>query len=159
MNFLFWLEQSALGLWVRESLWGFPISLSIHSLAMGFLVGINFALGLRMLGIARQIPLAAIFRFKPMVWACAAISLLSGLMLLAAYPAKALTNGVFYFKLLLVALGLSLFTHISRKIAADHTSALPRWQAPCLLLLWAAAVTAGRFLAYTHHVLSVSDLY
>lgn len=160
MEFFVLIEQSAIGVWVRDSLWGFPIVLTIHSLALAFVAGINFAIGLRLLGAASRLPLSILSRLLPLMWLCFVLALISGLLLLAAYPAKALTNTVFYIKLLLVATGLVLahrFTQQSN-LTDEMDISRRRRQGALLMVIWAAAVTAGRLLAYTHHVMLVSDL-
>jgi hypothetical protein len=155
---LAWLESSALGLWVRESQWGFPISLSLHAVGMGVLAGAHYVLGLRLLGVAPTLPWRALLGWQPLVWGSALLALVSGLMLVCAYPAKALTNPVFYLKMLLVAAGLWAFCQWRNRVRASADPAFPRWLAPLLLLTWTAAIFGGRFLAYTYSVLSVEQL-
>jgi hypothetical protein len=82
----------------------------------------------------------------------------SGVLLLIAYPTKALTNPVFYVKLSLLALAVWLVARIGRTVlrapdASGDASALPpnaRWLAAASLAAWVALITAGRLLAYTH---------
>lgn len=158
ITLLSWLEDGALGLWVRESLWGFPLALSLHAVGMGLLVGVHYALALRLLGAAPGLPWRALLQWQGLVWGSAVLALLSGLMLLCAYPAKALTNPLFYLKLLLVAAGLWLFCVWRARVRAAEQPVFPRWLAPALLLSWTAAIVGGRFLAYTYQVLQVSQL-
>lgn len=158
IHVLAWLEDSMLGLWVRESLWGFPLSLSLHALGMGLLVGIHYALALRMFGVARGLPWPALLQWQSLVWGSAVLALMSGVMLLCAYPAKALTNPVFFLKLLLLGVGLWSFCVLRRLVRAQPEPQFPRWLAPLLLLTWTAAIVAGRFLAYTYKVLQVNQL-
>lgn len=157
---LSWIETSALAVWVGESTWGFPISLTLHALGMGFLAGGNLAIAVRLLGAAPAIPLPTLLRLYPFLWGSAVLSLVSGVMLLSAYPAKALTNGVFYFKLTLIVLGLWLLAgRVRQLLQQDAASAqLQRRIGVVIALIWVSTITAGRFLAYTHHVLRVSDL-
>lgn len=155
---LTWLEDGALGLWVRESQWGFPIALSLHAVGMGLLVGIHFLLALRLLGVAPALPWRALLDWQRLMWGSAALALVSGLMLLCAYPAKALTNPVFFLKLLLVGVGLWGFCLWRDRVLASATPEFPRWLAPLLLFVWIATITGGRFLAYTYSVLQVSQL-
>jgi hypothetical protein len=85
--------------------------------------------------------------------------------LLLAYPAKALTNPVFYAKLALVAGGVYAVARINRQtFPQGHAiagGAIPvatkRW-ALGSLLIWAGAIATGRLLAYTHHVLFAAQL-
>src|SRR5262245_33860955 len=106
MKFLAWFEQTDFSIWVREEWWVFPLILSIHAVGMGLSAGINFAIGLRMLGVAPNVPLEKLARFIPLVWFGFIINVISGLALLAGYPAKALTNWDFYLKLAFLAAGL-----------------------------------------------------
>lgn len=158
ITLLTWLENGALGLWVRESLWGFPLALSLHAIGMGLLVGVHYVLALRLLGVARELPWRALLAWQGLVWGSAALALASGVMLLCAYPAKALTNPVFYLKLLLIAAGLWLFCVWRARVRAAEAPVFPRWLAPALLLTWSAAIVGGRFLAYTYKVLQASQL-
>ncbi|MEX2131377.1 MAG: hypothetical protein WD772_07805 [Pseudohongiellaceae bacterium] len=157
------LEETGLSIWLRESSWGFFLVLIIHSLAMGMVVGINFALGLRLLGIAPKVPVSLMLRFFPFLWAGLVAIVFSGLMLLLAYPAKALTNWVFYFKLLCIGGGLYLTRYFALRLRDwNNDSRLPRQLrllAVLSIVLWAGSITAGRFLAYTHTVLLASRFY
>lgn len=155
---LTWIEQGALGLWVRESLWGFPLALALHAIGMGLLVGVHYVLALRLLGVAPALPWRALLGWQWLVWSSAALALLSGVMLLCAYPAKALTNPLFLAKLLLVGAGLWLFCVWRAQVQASATPVFPRWLAPLLLFTWSAAIVGGRFLAYTYQVLQADQL-
>ena len=59
-DFLASLENSGFGLWVRESgsLWSYPTIIFLHSLGLSFVVGLNVAMNLRLLGVAARLPLA-----------------------------------------------------------------------------------------------------
>ena len=61
MEILTSLEHSGVATWIRESpsIWGYPTILTLHTVGLAVLVGANWALDLRLLGVARQIPLTA----------------------------------------------------------------------------------------------------
>ncbi|MES2605414.1 MAG: DUF6644 family protein [Pseudomonadota bacterium] len=163
ISFLAWIEASALGVWVGESQWGFPISLTLHAFGMGMLAGGNLVLALRLLGFVRSIPPTSLLKIYPLLWCSAVLSLISGVMLLSAYPAKALTNPVFYSKLTFVVIGLCLLARpVRHQLETMDLQAAPtstqRRLGIVIALLWLATITAGRFLAYTHSVLRVNDL-
>ncbi len=159
------LEQTGLSIWLRESDWGFFFPLILHSLAMGVVVGINLAVSLRVLGVAPGVPLSRLARFYPLMWWGALTILLSGLLLLLAYPAKALTNPVFYLKLACIAGALAIALYFLKKWMSGRVSdagELPvsvRVLGALSLVLWVLGVGAGRFLAYTHSVLLASSFY
>jgi len=153
--FFIWLETSALSVWVRESpsVFAFPIILACHTVGMGFLAGMNAAIALRILGFAPGVPLAAARRVFPVLWGGFWLNAVSGVVLLIGYPTKALTNPVFYFKLLCVALGLIVQTVIRRRLLEDEQSDVPFWGkmfAYASLAVWTAVIFSGRFLAYTY---------
>lgn len=161
--FLVWIENTPLAVWVGESTWGFPISLALHAIGMGFLAGLQFALALRLLGAARGVPPSLLLRFYPLLWLAAGLCLISGIMLLSAYPAKALTNVVFFTKLALITVGLWLTTKPVRlQLAAMTLDTSPtttqRRLGIALLAIWALTITAGRLLAYTHIVMRANEL-
>ena len=61
--------------------------------------GLAAVLDLRILGVARGVPLVEFGRFRPVLWGGFWVNAVSGVLLLVGYPTKALTNPVFYLKL------------------------------------------------------------
>ena len=100
------------------------------------------AIALRILGVAPQVPFTEMQRFFPVMWFGFWLNAVSGVLLLIAYPTKALTNPVFYLKLLLIALAVT-----SAVKAMPKASKL--W-ASMSLAGWTGAIAAGRLLAYTY---------
>ena len=94
--------------------------LVLHAIGMGFAAGISVAFDLRVLGVASQVPFAAMRRFFPVLWAGFWLNAASGVLLLAAYPTKALTNPVFYLKLVLIAVGMVLVVRMRRDVLRDE---------------------------------------
>jgi hypothetical protein len=168
--FLAWLESTSLSVWIVESpsLLAFPGILTLHAIGMGFAVGINAALDLRILGVAPGVPVGEMRRFVPVLWFGFWLNAVSGVLLLIGYPTKALTNPVFYLKLALIAAGMVLFVRISRRVFRDgvelHTLAPDasrrlRRLAIVSIMCWSGAIFAGRFLAYTYTRLTQSQTY
>ncbi len=156
-----WIEQTPLSIWVREDLYAFFVILIFHSLGMAFLVGGGVLVCLRVLGLARQAPLQKFRRFFPVMWFGLSLSVISGLLLLVGYPAKALTNPVFALKFACLIGAALLMREMARRLfpVAARGETLPGWSgamAGACLVLWLAGVTAGKFLPYTHHILMVS---
>ena len=161
MEFFAWIEQTGFSTWMRESpsLFAFPGILAAHTVGLGLLAGLNAALDLRLLGVARSIPPAAFARFLPLMWIGLWMNALSGLALLLAYPTKALTNPVFYLKLGLIATTVVVLRTILRRIgAAQAARGTTKMLAAASLVGWAAAITAGRLLAYTCTRLTVTSI-
>lgn len=161
--FFAWIETTSLSIHLRESpsLWAFPFVLILHTVGLAFLVGANVALDVRVLGMARGVPLRTLERYRVVMWTGFWVNAVSGVLLLVAYPTKALTNPLFYVKLVLIAIGLAIAGKLSARLRAlpvpDSPVLPPRVKALAVLSLacWAAGITAGRLLAYTYSRLTV----
>ena len=155
--FLNTIEESGLSTWIREteSLFGFYFVLLLHNIGLALVVGTSLFIGLRLLGVAPDLPFAPLKKFFPIFWTGAVISAVSGIFLLIAYPTKALTNPLFYVKLTLIAAGVWLMLRIEKVVFSDESASeevrLARGKslAARSLVVWIAALSAGRFLAYT----------
>ncbi|MBM87119.1 MAG: hypothetical protein CMQ41_01955 [Gammaproteobacteria bacterium] len=130
---------------------------------MAVVVGINFAIALRLLGWIPQFHLNSVKSFYRVHWLGVYAVFLSGAGLLLAYPAKALTNPVFYLKFITLTIGLILADWLQRKITdssiADLSPKKIKAVAATSIMLWIITITAGRFLAYTHSVLLASRFF
>ncbi|MDD9890952.1 MAG: hypothetical protein OXU66_04255 [Gammaproteobacteria bacterium] len=130
---------------------------------MAVVVGINFAIALRLIGWVPQFALNPFQRFYHLHWLGAVIVLLSGLGLLLAYPAKALTNPVFYLKFIALGGGLLIAAWLQKQIVNHSISKIPAQKLKIIagisIVLWIMAITAGRFLAYTNSVLLASRFF
>ncbi len=158
-SFFVWLEATALSTWIREStsVWAFPSILSLHTIGMGLAAGLNAAIALRILGFAPGIPLVELRRFLPVMWLGFWVNAVSGVLLLIAYPTKALTNPVFYLKLSFIGLALVGVRWITRTILVASATRKGRLLAICSLVCWTGAISAGRLLAYTYKHLTSSQ--
>jgi hypothetical protein len=163
MDYLLWFEATSFSIGMRESGLAFFSTLVFHSIAMGFVAGIHVAVNLRLLGVAPEIPLTLMRRFFPVLWVNLVIVSISGVLLLVAYPTKALTNPVFYLKLAAVAAALFITWYLVKSVLRDpdhdafRAPRKARVLAVMSLLLWAGAIASGRLLAYTHNMLLASD--
>jgi hypothetical protein len=163
MYFLARLEETFLSEWIRETGWVFFGSLIFHSLALALVVGVSLVILWREIGFAAGVPAARLGGFIPLAKLGLLVVLLSGLLLLLAYPAKALSNPVFYLKLSAIVAALIITWQIlAQNQQTDPEPGQPgarRSLAWLGLLLWLTSVAAGRFLAYTHNVLLASSFY
>lgn len=161
-----WIETSALSTWLKESpsLWAFPFVLILHTWGLAFLVGANVAFHVRVLGLARGVPLRTLERYFLVMWVAFWVNAASGVLLLIAYPTKSLTNPLFYLKLTLIAVAFTLALRLRRRlreVPRGAASPIPAGRAKLLagvsLACWAAAIFAGRLLAYTCTRLTVDS--
>ena len=155
--FLQTIEDSTFSTWLRESEspFVFYLALLCHTFGLSLLVGANGLLDLRLVGFLREIPVAPLKRLFRIMWIGLTLNVVTGILLLTAYPTKALTNPVFYAKLTAIGCAIWVLTRL-RKLFADPNATdadliargatLAKWS----LGLWLAAITGGRLLAYTY---------
>ena len=157
------IERSALGVWMRESpsVLAFPFVLYLHTLGLAMLAGLNVGLDCWLLG-RRTVPSIRLANVYRIMWLGFGINFVSGLMLLAAYPAKALTNWVFFVKMGLVVLAMWVLERLKGELAVANGNTRElgtpaRALAVLSLFVWAGTILAGRYLAYTHTMLLASE--
>jgi hypothetical protein len=155
-TFLAFVEHSELSEWVRsDCLCAFPTIVTLHNIGMAFLAGGSVVIDSRLLGFPPTMPLKPMARFVPVLWLAFTVIAATGMLLLIAYPTKALTNPLFYIKLCLVALALGLVYRIANRILRasevdQPLAAKAKVLAVASLATWIALIAAGRYLAYTH---------
>jgi hypothetical protein len=136
--------------------WGWPAAESVHFIGLTLLVGTIFLFDLRLLGVAKGIPIRHLHRLVPWGVAGYAATLVSGLSFLLAEPDQYIYNPAFHLKsVFMVAAGLnaSLFYVTSyRRTTADgapedapHTAKVI---AVASLFLWLSVIIAGRLLTF-----------
>jgi hypothetical protein len=120
---------------------------------MGILVGASWALAFRFLGFAKGIPIAEMRGLVRLVWIGFWMNLISGAVMFITHPVERGTAVMFWVKIALVISGMVLNTRVGRvfeaagggPIAASPTTARLGYAS---LVVWVAAVTAGRLIAY-----------
>lgn len=156
MNFLHMIEETGFSTWVRESpsIWAFPVILLIHTLGMGFIVGVSAGIDLRILGMAPALRLAPMEKFLPILWFGFWTNAITGTMLLMADASMKLTNPDFYVKMAFIALSLINLSMIRKYVFRDPLietgkfSSKARFLAWSSLFCWLVVITSGRLLAY-----------
>ena len=149
------LDQSAFAQWLlgSNSIWAYPTVLTLHTFGMMVLVGAALMVDLRLLGFGRAIPLGSMGRLFGVMWGAFWLNLVTGTMLFIADATKRATQPLFLVKLTLVALGVVTIVLIKRSMFDGRQEPLvitgsAKRLAIASLLLWCAAVTSGRLLAY-----------
>lgn len=89
-----------------------------------------------------------------LMWFGFALNVVTGILLVLAYPVKALTNPDFYIKLALIGFAVWALYRIKRIFdeASLNEAAIPargKTLAVWSLVLWAGVLTTGRLMAYT----------
>ena len=152
------IEQTALGVAMRQWLWLYPSVEIVHIVGIALLVGSIAVLDLRLLGLARALPVRRLAAHV-LPWSIGAFALIvpSGLAMFVAHASDLMGNPVFALKICLI---FAAFTNaalfhaaIFRGAAGWDVDAMPpaaaRACAVLSLLLWISVIACGRLLAYT----------
>ncbi len=151
-----WLEATGFADWIRTSLVGYPVVLTLHSIGMGIMVGLIFVVDLRLLGFFKRIPYTSLDKLLTFAWIGFVINFLSGAAIFTSAATFYVSNGPFILKFVLVLLGALTVWYmqpILKTESANWAGGLPvagmvQTLAIGSLVLWTVAITTGRFTAY-----------
>jgi Family of unknown function (DUF6644) len=159
LSFCAWLEQSAVAVLVRESLWGFQIVVALHIFGLILSVGTLVWFDLRLLGVSmRRVPVSEVYRqLAPWTAAGFVTMFVTGSLLVTAFATKAYGNTAFRIKMAAIVLaGLNaLVYHVMterRLVEWDGHERPPgaaRLAGLISIVIWAVVVLAGRMISYT----------
>ena len=138
------------------SIWAYPTVLMLHTVGLAMVVGPNAVLDLRLLGAGSRLPLAALRQVFGVMWIGLAVNASTGLLLFVSEAADKGTQWIFFVKLLLIALALTVAVLTKRLVFGGETD--PSHPVPtrvkvlavASLVLWFGAIIAGRLMAYLH---------
>lgn len=151
------LEQSALGVAMRESILLYPIANVGHVLALACFAGGLAIMDLRLIGVfAAASPGPLVARARRAVIAALAALALTGFLLFAAEASHVVRNPVFLFKMGLIAAGIVNilgFEIVARRTVQTLPPGVPmplaaRAAGYISLGLWLAVAACGRSIAY-----------
>jgi len=143
-----WIKLTPIGAFVRNSTWAFPALQSLHFMGV---------IDLRVLGVARGLPIHPLHRFLPLAFAGFGINLLTGIMFFCHDPYVYAFNPSFRIKMLLILLAglnalwfrLGVFLDVDKWGPGIEASRLAKIISALSLLIWIGVITAGRFIAFT----------
>ena len=152
------LENTGVANWVSGSLWGYPITLSSHGVGMAVVVGLIVMISLRLLGFFPNIPIVALRRMLPYMWAGFWLNLISGVMLFMADARRFVASPDFLIKIIFIVIGVAITwafdTYALKPAVAQggRDAVLPSYAKPfaivSILLWWLAVILSGRLIAY-----------
>src|SRR5438477_12429062 len=115
---------------IMTSWWGWPTAESIHFIGLSLLVGAIGTFDLRLLGVGKRIPIAALHKLIPWGLLGFAINVVSGLAFLATEPDQYIYNPSFHFKVLFLAVAgfnaLAFYVTTYRRATAPGLADAPR---------------------------------
>jgi len=156
-----WLDVNLPGsVYLRESLYGFPVLLTAHVLTMCLFLGLVIMMDLRLVGVGNRRTSFSDLQRSLFPWQMAGMVLvsISGLALFYAQPLHYFGKALFWMKmaLLIVAGANALAFHFTTYRSAttwDLPAAVPpsaaRTAGIVSLVVWAGVLVFGRLVAYS----------
>jgi hypothetical protein len=152
--FLHFTHDTWLGDYTRHNSWVYTLGLVIHFIGLCLLLGGMLVIDLRILGIAKRVPIGAVLALLPVAITGFVLNLLTGIMFFCFDSFGFWGNPAFKVKMVLVLLaGLNAlwFTFAEhRRLAATlsgfNTSVLTKFSAAASLFLWFSVILFGRLI-------------
>lgn len=157
LDFMGWLENTAVAKYVQQSTLGFSALDMIHIAAISMLFGMILFLDLRLVGISpSKTAVTELSRdVLPWTWGAFVIAAITGVLMFTGHAVKYSGNWAFQMKLVLLGLAgvnMLVFHFITyRGVAAWDRGTAPlagKLAGAISLLCWIAIVAFGRFTAY-----------
>jgi hypothetical protein len=159
-DFQRWLEHTLAGAdtvaAIMETKWGWPIAECVHFIGLTLVFGSIAAWDLRLLGIAKHVPIAAFHRLVPISMIGFSLNAATGSMFLMTYPDQYIYNPAFHFKVLFLALAgvnvLVFYAATYRRVTGPGSDGrIPRRAQVAgvvSLICWIAVIIFGRLLTF-----------
>ncbi|MGB7218668.1 MAG: hypothetical protein WBD07_07655 [Vicinamibacterales bacterium] len=154
--FAYWIHATALGRAAGGGVpWLGPACLTLHFVGLALLIGCVGAFDLRLLGVARGLPVGPLRGLMPWAVLGFSINLATGLILFAGNPFQYIDNLAFWLKMLFIVLAginavLYYLTGLRRRVellaAGQHAPVLAKVFAAASLFLWVGVIYWGRML-------------
>ena len=151
-----WLVTTRLSAFVTGRPWVWPASETLHFIGLCLLVGAVGLMDLRMLGVAKRIPFAPLFRLVPWGVLGFLINLVTGILFVAGHPEQYVHSRAFQLKMLFVLLAginvvlfnLTMFRKTAALGPGDDAPRGAKVIAAVSLVLWFGVMYLGRMLPY-----------
>ncbi len=135
--------------WIAEHPVAYPALQVVHIAGIALLLGSLVLLELRVWGLGRELPVAALARLAlPLSLLGFGLAAASGLAMFAAHPGELLANRPFVIKLGLLMLAGTNAALFHARGGLQRGDAVARAQTALSLGLWLAAIICGRWIAY-----------
>lgn len=159
IEFLTWLQETPVALYIRESEWAFPTIETLHVIALTIVFGTIAVVDLRLCGVAstnrRFSEIAG--ELLPWTWGAFVFAVIFGSLLFTSHALIYFNNTAFRLKFVFMfcaAVNMLVFELVTRRSVAqwDIGNKLPtaaRLAGAMSLIFWAASVYLGRQTGWT----------
>ena len=154
-----WLQGTSLAVWIRDSLFVFPLIESVHVIALTLVFGTIAIVDLRLLGLASTRRSFQRLASDTLKWTGGAfvLAVLTGMLMFITNASVYFHNGYFRAKVLLLALAainalvfeMTVRRDVQRWDAAPSAPPLGRAVAAASLVIWLGVIVTGRMIGFT----------
>ena len=155
-----WLVRTLLSVKIvspfMHSKWGWPTCETLHFIGLSMLVGAIGTWDLRLMGLAKRVPVGAMHRLVPWGIAGYCLNVTTGLMFLTTEPDQYIYNPSFHFKILFMGIAglnvlafyLTMYGKAKRAAPGENVPPPARWMGAVSLFCWMAVIVCGRLLTF-----------
>jgi len=150
------LERTQLADFVRGSRYLYPVLESLHILGIALMVGAAIAMDLRLLGVARNVPVTTVARLLPLSHGGFALVAVTGVLMFFAIAFSVTTSVFAPWKFGLIAVAainilvfhFGAYRNVTRWDVDKGTPVAAKVSAAVSATCWTGVIVCGRFLAY-----------
>lgn len=155
---LLWIENGALGTWIRQSDFVFPTIETFHVLSIVTVVGSITILDVRLLGLAsRERPISDVLSdVLPWTWWAFLSAAITGGLLFTSKALEYYQDGPFRAKMILLlfaGINMGIFELLTKRSISEWDKGRTPWRVKLAggisLALWVAIVACGRWIGFT----------
>lgn len=149
-----WLSAQSVARAMTFEPWVWPASEALHFIGLWLLFGVIAMVNLRMLGVLKSVPFAAVHRLLPWAVLGLGINLLTGMMFVIGAPEQYMENISFFWKILLLLVAgldllyLTVFDAPWAVGAGENAPVTEKALAVTALASWVGVMFFGRMLPF-----------
>ncbi|MDT8397373.1 MAG: hypothetical protein RQ899_02020 [Pseudomonadales bacterium] len=153
---LSWFEATWVGVQMRGIYWLWPMMETLHFIGLIIMFGVLMVIDLRVVGVAKFIPMKEAMKFIPVALAAFSINLLSGIAFFCGDPFRYAPNISFQWKMgLIILAGINALwfwfgehAKLSRLADGEDAEFQAKVIAGLSLLIWIGVIIGGRMIPY-----------
>jgi hypothetical protein len=144
----------SIGMWVSGTSWVWPTAETLHFIGLSLLFTVVLIVDLRLLGMMKSLPYAAVYQLLPIGMLGFGLNLITGLLFYMAALPQYIHNKTFYWKIVFVVLGglnllyFMLEDDVWAVGAGDDAPLTSKIAAASAIFLWAAVLFCGHMLPF-----------
>ena len=152
--FTAWFSTAWIVKFIATNGWTWPLLEVLHFIGLCLLFSVLMTINLRMLGMMRQIPYAALHRLLPIGMLGFAVNWVTGMLFFIQGPTPYMTSGIFYWKLAFMVLAGGNFLYLTVVddtwvlASGDDARFADKLMATAAMMCWVGVLYCGRMLPF-----------